>query len=134
MSTPERSSFAPYIRQLADRLGLRDWAFHILDETVLRDDSDAEVHCIEGRKLARLRLSEDFLRSDAQNQRHTLTHELIHCQLAAGVIVAEKLLSASERSLFMLSIEYGVDGLADAVAPLMPLPPKPKPARNGARA
>jgi hypothetical protein len=117
-----RKEFEPYFRDLADRMGLRDWLIFISPERP-RDATDvANVLCWEGRKRATIRLSEDFLGDTPEDQRHTACHELIHCHFAAATHIAEQGLG-NVQSAFMLNMEFGVDGMADAIAPHMPLPP-----------
>jgi ferritin-like protein len=83
MPTPDRDSFCPYVRCLADALGLKDWTVVVADEGPHAHGAIATVCCTEGRKHATVRLSEQFLRDDEAEQRHTIAHELLHCQFAA---------------------------------------------------
>ena len=64
---------------------------------------------------------ESFLTDQKTDQRHTLTHELLHCHLGPMV----RLLEANDdmTQSVQLAMEYCVDGLADAIAPLLPEPP-----------
>lgn len=121
MTDPRRQVFAAYLRALADALRLRDWTIRLSDEPAGPGDS-ADVACPYGRKLATVRLGESFLDDAPEEQRHTLTHELIHCHLMPAWEVACEGLEPAAVAVFRRLAEYGVDGLADAVAPLMPLP------------
>jgi hypothetical protein len=116
-----RQRWAPYTRKLADILHLKDWRIDILEE--LPGGSDAIASCapVAGRKYAVLRLAECFLTDPPIEQRQTLTHELLHCHFAPTMRLLEATDSfgAAEK----LSMEYFVDGLADAIAPLLPMPP-----------
>jgi hypothetical protein len=118
----ERADYLPYFRALADRLALKDWALVIKPDGPEDSTSDAEVACIMGRKQARLWLSERFLHDTEAEQRHTAIHELVHLHVELASITASKLLDDDEYSLFRLHLEYAVDGLADGIAPLLPLP------------
>ena len=118
----DRRDFAPYFRRLADLLALKDWRIDVLDEPPSSADSHANVHCVYGRKWARVRLSEGFLRDTGGEQRHTACHELIHCHYAMADGIAEDGLDAKQQDAFRRALEYATDGLADAIAPLMPLP------------
>jgi hypothetical protein len=115
-----RQRWAPYVRQLADILHLRDWSIDVSEESS-SGDSTASCEPVNGRKLAIIRFSESFLTAPVVDQRHTITHELLHCQLGP----LHRLLEANEfmRPSVLLALEYAVDGLADAIAPLLPEPP-----------
>lgn len=119
-----------YLRELADILHLRDWKVLLGDGPPPESDVEAYVRCTYGRKLARVFVASDWLRFTGEQQRHSLVHELIHIHLqpitwahdnAADVVgvVAWKILDGAHED----AIEYATDGLADAIAPLMPLPP-----------
>ena len=79
------------------------------------------MHPVEGRKYANLRLGECFLVDAAEEQRHTIVHELLHCHLGPMTRMIEA--HDGMPPAAMLALEYCVDGLADAIAPLLPLPP-----------
>jgi hypothetical protein len=115
-----RQRYLPYLRQIADLLRLRDWRLVILEEL---PPADAIASCapVEGRKYAVLRFGESFLADTPEEQRHTIAHELLHCHLGpmCRMIEAHEGMPPAAR----LAMEYCVDGLADAVAPLLPLPP-----------
>jgi hypothetical protein len=116
-----RERWAPYVRQLGDLLRLRDWRIQVNEDAP--GDSSAIASCapVEGRKYAVIRLGESFLTDTAEEQRHTITHELLHCHLGPMIrmIEAHDGLPPAAK----LAMEYCVDGLADAIAPLLPLPP-----------
>lgn len=124
----QRAEFEPYLRLLADRLHLKDWSFVLRDEAPDSADAIAAINCAEGRKYAWCYLSESFLRSSPEDQRHTLIHELLHCHMAGADHVAARMIT-EHFQLYRLHCEYAVDGLADALAPLLPLPTfrRPKP-------
>ena len=119
--TTRRQRWAPYVRQLADTLRLRDWRIEVYEDAPA--DSTATASCcpVQGRKFAVIRLGESFLTDPPDDQRHTLTHELLHCHLGpmTRMIEAHDGLPPAAN----LAMEYCVDGLADAIAPLLPLPP-----------
>jgi hypothetical protein len=119
----DRPAYAPYVRRLADLMGLRDWTFYVPGDQRPHDpDANAEVKCWRGRKHATVLFGESFLRADEADQRHSVVHELIHCHFAAMGWAAQEGLSADAERGWHLAFEYGVDGLADAVSPLLPLP------------
>jgi hypothetical protein len=121
MGNPARQSWLPYARDLADRLGLRDWRVAVSDDPPEDPGATASIECVEGRRLAILRLSDRFLAGRPADQRQTVTHELIHCHLAPldQVVMAAGLSDPWVRVI----LEYAIDGLAAAVAPMLPIPP-----------
>jgi hypothetical protein len=118
-----------YIRWLADRLSLRDWTFTVADQPS-DPEAHASIHPTYGRRRAVLRLNADWSSYSEASQRHTLVHELIHCHidLLASPLEnqLEELLGTAAYSLlwanFRERVELVTDAIADAVAPLMPLP------------
>jgi hypothetical protein len=116
-----RERWAPYVRQLADLLCLRDWRIEVYEDAPSDSSAIASCQPVTGRKYAAIRLSESFLTDPKTDQRHTLTHELLHCHLGPMT----RLLEANEAmpAAVQLAMEYCVDGLADAIAPLLPEPP-----------
>jgi hypothetical protein len=119
----DRCDFRPYVRRIADLMGLRDWTFHVPDDQRPDDpDANAEIRCWRGRKHATVLFGESFLRAGEDDQRHSVVHEMVHCHFAAMGWVAQEGLSADAERGWHLVFEYGVDGVADAWAPLLPLP------------
>ena len=116
-----RQRWAPYVRRLADLLCLRDWRIEVYEDSPSDGSAVASCQPVTGRKYAVIRLSESFLTDPKADQRHTLTHELLHCHLGPMT----RLLEANEAMppAVQLALEYCVDGLADAIAPLLPEPP-----------
>jgi hypothetical protein len=125
MGNPARQSWLAYTRDLAERLGLRDWRVAVSDDPPEDPGATASIECVEGRRLAILRLSDQFLAGRPAAQRQTMTHELIHCHLAPldQVMMAAGLSDPWVRVI----LEYAIDGLAAAVAPMLPLPPSAGP-------
>lgn len=115
-----RKEFEPYVRLLADRLGLKDWSFEVEDYEPNNCEAIAAIHIVTGRKFAVIRFRADLLKETPQQQRHTVIHELIHAHFALvnGFVCG----GGQPGESLSLALEYAVDGLADAVAPLMPLP------------
>lgn len=108
-------------RLLADALALRDWNFVVSPEPCA-PRFNARIEPTFGRKLATLHVRADFLCLAPHEQRHALTHELLHCHFAPACDVAREVLPKRALGAFIVNLEYGVDGLADALAPLLPLP------------
>ncbi len=84
----------------------------------------ADIAVPQSRKRARIRLSPDFLDASEIDQRHTSVHELIHCHFVAIDCLVAKSMTDKEYDVYATTREWAVDALADAVAPLMPLPSK----------
>lgn len=118
----EAPDFQPYFRAIFDRLGLKDWEVVIEDDPPENPDAFANVECVYGRKLAHVSLSRNYLRSSEEKQRHGATHEALHCHHTMADQIVGKLANDGEYAYYRLAHEYGIDGVAVAVAPLMPLP------------
>jgi hypothetical protein len=116
-----RARYGGYCCFLRDKLCLRDWQLLLSEEQPSGENSIASIEPIYGRKFATLRMSEGFLNDTPSEQRHTLVHELLHCHLAP----LQRLIEANNEmtQAYKMAIEYAVDGLADAIAPLLPVPP-----------
>ena len=125
MDDPRRLKFQPYVRLLADKMRLKDWEVEI-SSVQPSQDADASIKCVFGRKLAVIRLSDTFLESKPEEQRHTIIHELTHCHYAACNEIAENKLPCDAYGAWQMDWEYGIDATADMLAPFMPLPPKDK--------
>lgn len=122
MSDPSRQRFAPYLSDLADRMRLKDWKIILSDDPPDKDEAAAMVNPVYGRKVASVRLSQHFLDSDSEAQRHYLVHELLHCHLEPAWMIAMDAIPHAVEAPFTRMAEYAVDGIADVLAPLMPLP------------
>lgn len=128
-SAARRKAVSEYVYSLARILRLADWEYEIPSEPC-EDGSCATIDCVFGQKRAVLHLAADFFTHDGPWQRQTLVHELVHCHLAQSrwliYKAADEILSkAAAAALFLgfdQNLEYATDGLADAIAPLVPLP------------
>lgn len=120
----ERGDYLPYFQCLANMLSLKDWGIYISDNEPDRCTSAAEVECIEGRKRALIFLSDCYLKESESEQRHVAVHELIHFHHAHQSHLMKKWLSDDAYDAYVLADEDAIDALADAIAPLMPLPSK----------
>jgi hypothetical protein len=117
---------------MADLLDLRDWRIEISKERVLDPaEASADVSVVAGRKMAFVAFCDDFASQSSEDQRVVVIHELIHIHFEPMALladdVAKKALSSDAADVFRLAfiqnLEYGVDGVALAIAPLFPLPP-----------
>src|SRR5687767_3801682 len=99
-----------YVREVADKLALRDWGFDIIQETPqeLADtstdmsDTFACIQPTEGRKYAQISVRRDFWTSKPELQRYTVVHELIHCHMAPACFVVEGILKVKVQKAFDL--------------------------------
>ncbi|MCE5200832.1 MAG: hypothetical protein ABFD54_05755 [Armatimonadota bacterium] len=120
-----------YIREVADKLGLRDWELILKDESPQDEDALAEIVPVEGRKRASIYLNKNFRDLSLGEQRHTIVHELLHCHLKSATDIIRldlwesRVLSQSVYDVliggYRRQIEYAVDAIADAVACHFPL-------------
>jgi hypothetical protein len=126
-----------YVRDLADRMGLRDWTLRVdLTEPDAPDRRDeqrwgASAHPLPGRKYAIITLGTSVSEADPDEQRQTIVHELVHLHFGALVDQLrndlDDFIPPAAFGVFDASatrnLEYGVDALAVVIAEHMPLPP-----------
>jgi hypothetical protein len=121
MTDPRKQAFAGYLRELAGRMGLKDWHVTISDDPPDDRSARCSVWMRYGGKQAKTYLSEEFLRGTPEEQRADLAHELLHLHFAAADGVIEDWLAADAYKAYQRLWEYGIDGVAEAWAPLLPL-------------
>lgn len=127
MTPKQLRSLAKYTSAIAAELGLRDWTLTFPPEPC-EEKALASVDCTYGRKRAVVRFADDFLHHAPEEQRIVVLHELIHIHFAQerqAVTDALDLLGRDAHEIatesFRVAHEYGVDGLADAIADRYPL-------------
>lgn len=119
-----------WLREQANTLGPHDWTLVLSHEPAADPDAGADIAVLFGRRHATIHLARDFATESPEDQRHYLTHELLHIHLdpcdsllrqalpdALGT-TAWKILEEAQRE----RIEHAVDALAAAIAPMLPLP------------
>jgi len=123
--------WAHYFRDLADRMELRDWTITIQSRPA-DDDACAQVTCIYGRKIATIKLADDFDSYAPEKQRQTAVHELLHAHLDHPQRVIDQANEVRNRNMISLlslnhrmALEHAVDAISDIIAPFMPLPEGP---------
>lgn len=83
MSRAEHKALCDYVRQSANRLELRDWAFIISKLPTVDSENGgdvaAEIRVTAGRKYARFLVSPHWATFAKDEKRHYVAHELIHC-------------------------------------------------------
>lgn len=126
-----RTQFEDYLKDLSLLMKLTDWDIRVDWARKAGTDNLAEIIATYGQKRAVLRLGRKFLRDSAGDQRHTLVHELVHCHISNIMDLVwsthDQVFTTKQAKMlepsFELSMESTVDGIADAIAPMMPLPP-----------
>lgn len=117
-----------YTRSLAKLMGLGEWEL-VLDENPACDDCLAEIDSTYGQRHAKLSICKQWDTLDADTQRATIVHELLHVHLAHYSQLAFDMLNALDNgsskagtAAMNLCEEYVVDAMALAWAPFLPLP------------
>lgn len=134
MKKRDRKALVTYIRSTADQVGLKDWEVVLSDEPAAEGKA-ASVQAAFGRKFARILIGKGFRGEAPEDQRDTIMHELVHLHLepAADMVYRdlEKILGRPADAVFTngfdRQLEYGIDALAGALAPHLPLIEWPKP-------
>lgn len=134
MTDKEGQYWADYIGELAELMGLKDWAIEVNETPINVPEQNAHMECVYGRRLGVLRLNVAWPARKPEAQRQSLVHELVHCHLDAlcqlvesdiqGVLgqqAYDLLFKAHRRTL-----EYAVNDIARAWAASLPLPKPPK--------
>lgn len=128
MRKRDRKALCHYIRWVADEMELRDWTFELMREPAPPDAWGRTV-LTYGRKLAQIYVCEEFRTLAPEKQRQCIVHELVHAHLEGATNMVfndlDRHLGAQSDEIFGAGfrrhIEYGVDGLADALAKHLPL-------------
>ena len=125
---PRCTARARYARAVADRAGLRDWMIEVEHDPV--DGALAQVRLHADRRQLRLAFADGFELEPEDDQRHAITHELVHPHLrdlfATVESAAQEEFSGSAYRLYIgavrRDVERTVDAVAEALAPGMPFP------------
>ncbi len=130
MNKKRTAEIQAYVDQLRPILRLADWEVSVDGSVPDDDDTQAHISVTYGRKNAVIGLAVDFDERSRDGQRHTLVHELLHCHLdriRIGFINHHRRFDDigwdTARQSAIDEIEWATDALADAMAPLCPLPP-----------
>lgn len=128
-----------YYRELAERLGLREWDLRVsrdmpeASEGAPADEVDAQSRIMETGAYSTLRVHAGFREGAPEVQRETILHELMHLFLewvyddASSTIegLAAPQTNTVAQELLRRQYERVVDRLASAIAPMYPLPDWP---------
>jgi hypothetical protein len=121
-------SLERYIRDCADRVGLRDWKITLDREPCENDDHLAAVHAVYVRMSANVKVNAHFDHIDPDEQRHVIAHELTHIHMEADYDFIEENVAGMiggsawailEPTLRLLR-EQAVDGVAKGLAQALP--------------
>lgn len=122
MTDPRKQAYQSYVREIADRMGLKDWRITIEDKPPENPNSQASIWMAYGQRLARLYLSEAFLNESPEERRDTIVHELVHLHLAPANDIAGESMPAAVKPAYERMFEYAVDALTKCICPAIPLP------------
>jgi hypothetical protein len=124
--------YEAYLRRLADRMVLADWAI-VLARWRADADAHASVSVMHTKNRAIIELSDGFEALSLAEQREHCVHELIHCHLERACHVWTAFAEARgddatkmAQAAFLDALEIGIDALARAFAPALPLLDEPE--------
>jgi hypothetical protein len=137
MTERQRKNVEAYARGIAAQVGLLHWEIHLNPEPC-RLGAWAGVAGVEGRAVARLKIAHGpehgtaLWEAPPEQQRHVITHEMVHLffenawQCVEVDLKQVPGLSAATHAQFQQAfarqMEYGIDAVAAAWAPNLPLP------------
>ena len=137
MRRKDRKRLRKYIRWMADEMGLRDWTVSLAPDDFATEGAAADVLCLYGRKYLTIRLNRDFAERRLEQQRHWITHELVHAHLWSLDFTLNNASDHLPTAAFDLlqkcvndNVEFAVDALAEVIAPHMPLPKSIQPKKK----
>lgn len=128
-SAAQWQAVCQYIRDTADTLTLRDWTIIVQDLTPDADDAAASIKSTYGRRRAQMRLRRDWYNEMPEDIRHYVVHELLHLHHEGTDTVLHGLKPTLGTAIFepvyeayKWQMELATDAVAEAIAPLLPLP------------
>ena len=129
----QHTAYQNYIRDLTDRLLLKDWEFELKREWA-DDDAYAEVSVSRDEDHFSIHITEGFAGYPPVQRREWLVHEILHAHTARAeqqIERLEELLSVNEavklaKQAFDDEMEIVVQRLARIIGARMPLPPEVK--------
>jgi hypothetical protein len=132
MNDAQHAFWQRYLRDLADRLGLKDWRIDLERDQPADDRHGASCSAYPGQQRVAIRLSRTFLDTySPAEQRQAALHEVLHPHfertddplwVAIDNGHGDTALLRLIRDLQRNEREYVIDNLATAIAPLLPLP------------
>src|SRR5215213_9702402 len=76
----------------------------------------------ESQRFGRIGISDYFLDCKAEEQRHHVVHELVHCHVEAVFAIVRRTTPRRRFEPIRILAEYAVDSIARAWAETLPLP------------
>lgn len=120
---------AEYVREIADKMGLRDWTIHVRQEPVDDSDACADIEIIQGRRSAFLRFDSGWSIGKKEELRNTVIHELLHAHTKPMQWVVNSTQDLLGIPVFSVinnaysdAEEIAIDSIATAWAEALPLP------------
>lgn len=119
----------PYLRFLADRVGLRDWTIDVADSPPEDESLAATAAIPQSRKWITIAFATSWMNEREEAFRQTCVHELLHAHFEdiwhplntiQGYIGEQLYIPAYEG--MQLHIEHAIDAIADEWSRLLPLP------------
>jgi len=141
MKPKDRKYLQGYIREIADRLGLKDWRCGLSTAELSAADEDgfhvtAEAVVPAGYKHGHIRVCPCFAEHTPAEQRNVIVHELLHFHFSPARecvrndLCVSRLLTQTQYDLFFAAfnrdLEYGIDSVTNAIDQFFPLPKWPK--------
>lgn len=134
MTDDQVNALDAYVKRLQEAMRLTHWVVLVQAKWASKDKL-ATIHTTAGRYVACLWVSRSFWKRPSEDQRNTITHELIH--LTHSNVTDEVRLGEYRQQLgqvmydalhtnVLRHVEMMVDHLAGLLAPTMPLPAWPK--------
>lgn len=128
LTKKERRALGLYVREIADRIELRDWTIAIA-HAPCDDHLEANINVTPGTRHATISFHPDTDERSAAELRETVVHELIHAHIdVCWKMVQTDLAEALGKPTYYVfcdayrrNMELSVDGLAKALAKHMPL-------------
>jgi hypothetical protein len=131
----DRTKLGEYMRDVADKMGLRDWHLWLSKEPAPQDPYDKEskvaahVHVVHGSKRATISFHKDWMHDDPDEFRQNMVHELIHCHTAPMRWAVNNVKFTASGPMYEVicaayedAHEVAVDDISRAWAEFMPLP------------
>lgn len=130
MTSADWSTVDAYVAHCAKLLALSDWEITVKREPCEDETAYAQNATVAGRRASTITLRKDFRTLDADVQRSTIIHELLHCH-GAGIehflhsdLKEHPALTQNDHAFIdavgMRRLEEMVDGIAEAIAPMFP--------------
>ena len=126
-----RDDLRPYVRDLADRMGMRDWDVRLVDDAMEPGPTvDAQSKVYYGQRRIDVWIAEHHQQGDAAFLRLLVVHELLHAHLDPMDEPLESLRNSIGETvyhpltiLYRNLLERSCDAIAVAWAQTLPLPP-----------